>query len=128
MIDEKTGLIICTNFSNGKKHDFQLYRDSKLNIKEEIKQLADSGYQGINELHKNTDIPLKNTKHNKLTKEDKQENKELSKVRIKVENVIGDLKVLKILSERYRNRRKRFGLRFNLVAGLMNFEAENRNI
>ena len=32
------------------------------------------------------------------------------------------LKVFRILSERYRNRRKRFGLRFNLIAGLYNFE------
>jgi hypothetical protein len=27
-----------------------------------------------------------------------------------------------IVSERYRNRRKRFGLRFNLIAGIYNFE------
>jgi len=26
------------------------------------------------------------------------------------------------LAERYRNRRKRFGLRFNLIAGLYNYE------
>ncbi|MBT7069454.1 MAG: IS5/IS1182 family transposase, partial [Anaerolineae bacterium] len=30
--------------------------------------------------------------------------------------------VFRILSERYRNRRKRFGLRFNLIASLYNFE------
>lgn len=29
---------------------------------------------------------------------------------------------LKILSERYRNKRKRFGLGFNLIAGICNFE------
>ncbi|MBT7070475.1 MAG: IS5/IS1182 family transposase, partial [Anaerolineae bacterium] len=38
------------------------------------------------------------------------------------EHVIGKLKVFRILSERYRNRRKRFGLRFNLIASLYNFE------
>ena len=32
------------------------------------------------------------------------------------------LKVFHILSERYRNRRRRFGLRFNLIAGLYNYE------
>ncbi|MBT7069820.1 MAG: IS5/IS1182 family transposase, partial [Anaerolineae bacterium] len=37
-------------------------------------------------------------------------------------HVIGKLKVFRILSERYRNRRKRFGLRFNLIASLYNFE------
>jgi hypothetical protein len=39
-----------------------------------------------------------------------------------VENVLGRLKVFRILCSRYRNRRRRFGLRFNLIAGLYNFE------
>jgi hypothetical protein len=32
------------------------------------------------------------------------------------------LKIFRILAERYRNRRKRFGLRFNLIAAIINFE------
>ena len=31
-------------------------------------------------------------------------------------------RVLHILSERYRNRRKRFALRFSLIAGICNFD------
>ncbi|MBI4854299.1 MAG: IS5/IS1182 family transposase, partial [Acidobacteria bacterium] len=34
----------------------------------------------------------------------------------------GRLKVFRILSEHYRNRRKRFNLRFNLIAGIYNYE------
>ena len=52
----------------------------------------------------------------------KKANRELSQQRIFVEHVIGKLKVFRILSERYRTRRKRFGLRFNLIASLYNFE------
>jgi hypothetical protein len=47
---------------------------------------------------------------------------EISKKRIFVENVMGAVKYFKILARRYRNRRKRFGLRFNLMAGIYNFE------
>ena len=36
--------------------------------------------------------------------------------------MIGSLKRFRILGDRYRNRRKRFGLRFNLIAGIYNFE------
>ncbi|HEV2601212.1 MAG TPA: IS5/IS1182 family transposase, partial [Candidatus Babeliales bacterium] len=36
--------------------------------------------------------------------------------------VIGMIKRFKIVSDKYRNRRKRFGLRFNLIAGICNFE------
>ncbi len=32
------------------------------------------------------------------------------------------LKIFRILAERYRNRRKRFGLRFNLISAILNFE------
>jgi hypothetical protein len=32
------------------------------------------------------------------------------------------LKIFNSLADRYRNRRKRFGLRFNLIAGLYNYE------
>jgi hypothetical protein len=42
--------------------------------------------------------------------------------RIVVEHVIGRLKVFRILSERYRNRCRRFNLRFNLIAGIYNYE------
>jgi hypothetical protein len=38
-----------------------------------------------------------------------------------VENVIGKLEVFRILP--YRNRRKRFGLRLSLVAGIFNYLA-----
>ncbi|MDR1941664.1 MAG: IS5/IS1182 family transposase, partial [Endomicrobium sp.] len=46
----------------------------------------------------------------------------ISKFRVKVENVIGKIKRFHIISHRYRNRRKRFGLRFNLIAAIHNFE------
>ena len=40
----------------------------------------------------------------------------------KIEDVIRKVKIFRILGERYRNRRKRFGLRFNLIASLYNLE------
>ena len=50
----------------------------------------------------------------------KEENRLLSSKRIFCEHVIGKLKIFRILKERYRNRRKRFGLRFNLISALYN--------
>jgi len=46
----------------------------------------------------------------------------LARQRIFVEHAIRKVKVFRILSERYRNRRKRFALRFNLIASLYNLE------
>ena len=67
-------------------------------------------------------MPKKSSKKNPLTQDDKKKNKELSSERVTNENVIGMIKRFKIVADRYRNRRKRFGLRFNLIAGIYNFE------
>jgi hypothetical protein len=84
--------------------------------------LTDTGYLGLNKIHANSKLPKKKTKKRPLTKEDKAENKKLSSQRVINENVIGMLKRFKIIADKYRNRRKRFGLRFNLIAGIYNYE------
>ena len=91
-------------------------------IREDINCLGDKGYQGIQNYHKNSLTPKKKTKKSILTIEDKQINRELSRLRIIAEHINRKLKILRILSEKYRNRRKRFGLRFNLIAGIYNYE------
>ncbi len=67
-------------------------------------------------------MPKKRSKKNPLTPQDKMLNRKLSSDRVLNENVIGMIKRFKITSDRYRNRRKRFGLRFNLIAGIYNME------
>lgn len=99
-----------------------MFEESEVRLNKKIKLLADTGYQGINKIVKNSETPNKKPRNKKLTKDRKKENKELSSKRILVENVIDSLKIFRILSERYRNRRKKFGLRFNLIAGIYNFE------
>lgn len=91
-------------------------------LNKELEVLADSGYQGLGKLHAKSKTPEKKPKRGQLTKEAKRANRELSCRRIVVENVIRSLKIFRILAERYRNRRKRFSLRFNLIAGIYNFE------
>ena len=84
--------------------------------------LADLGYLGLEKLHVHTCLPVKATKHHPLTYEEKQANRILARRRLRLEQIIGRLKVFRILSERYRGRRKRFSLRFHLVAGIYNSE------
>ena len=85
---------------------------------------TDTGYQGITKLHGNSVLPKKRSKKRPLTPQDKKTNRAISRDRVTNEHVIGHLKRFKILSDRYRNRRKRFGLRCNLIAGICNFELE----
>ncbi|CIP08516.1 transposase [Streptococcus pneumoniae] len=59
-----------------------------------------------------------------VTAEDKAYNHALSKERSKVENIFAKVKTFKMISTTYRNHRKRFGLRMNLIAGIINHELE----
>jgi IS5 family transposase len=113
--------VMCTAHGRGRVHDFALYKQSRLKPHENLELLADSGYQGISKLHGKSRTPKKRSKKRQLTDEERRTNRELSQRRIVVENVIRSLKIFRILLERYRNRRKRFSLRFNLIAGLYNF-------
>ncbi|MDR2927315.1 MAG: transposase, partial [Cytophagaceae bacterium] len=59
-------------------------------------------------------------KRNPLTKEDKKQNRRISSMRITIENIIRDVKIFRMIAEKYRNRRKRFALIFNLIAAIYN--------
>lgn len=91
-------------------------------LRQELICLGDKGYQGIKKYHKNSLTPKKKPRKSVLTLEDKRHNRKLAQLRIIGEHVNRKLKIFRILSDRYRNRRKRFGLRFNLIAGLHNDE------
>ncbi len=122
IVNQKTRAILATDFAIGSQHDFQIFKQSRLALASHIRSLADSGYLGISKIHANSQIPAKKSKLHSLTPAQKDSNRRLSKERILVENVICRLKVFRILSERYRNRRKRFSLRFNLIAAIYNLE------
>jgi hypothetical protein len=77
---------------------------------------------GIHKLHSNSQVPKKKPRNGELTDLDKKRNRELARKRVVGEHINRRLKIFKILADRYRNRRKRFGLRFNLIAGLYNYE------
>lgn len=106
---------------------------------------VDSGYQGIADLHINTNIPKKKArrpnqtkeekkkaKKNKLSKaerkqakllllskEDRLNNKNLATQRVGIEHINRQLKVFKIIQQTYRSH-QRFEMRATLVAAFVN--------
>jgi IS5 family transposase len=121
-VNQKTKEIICVVIAKGKVHDFRVWKNSRVSVGEKTELLADKGYQGIKKIHANSRTPFKKRKKQPLSKEQKKFNKQLAKERIVVEHIHRRLKIFRILSSRYRNRRRRFGLRFNLIAGIYNYE------
>jgi hypothetical protein len=76
-------------------------------------------------IHPHSQTTVKKTKLHLLDTEQKASNRELSRKRIVIEHIFCKLKVFRILRERYRNRRKRFVLRFSLIAAVYNMERTN---
>ena len=116
------GRIVSLDISVNYCHDMKLFKISRRNIGQAGKILADSGYQGIMKMYSQAQTPRKSSKLKQLTLEDKSYNHVLPKERIKVENIFAKVKTFKLFSTTYRNLRKRFGLRMNLVAAIINRE------
>jgi DDE superfamily endonuclease len=123
VICSQTKEIICTTVDKGRKHDFRVFKESEVSLCTADQIQADSGYQGIQKLYPAaSQLPFKHTKTKGLTKAQKKHNRHLAADRVVIEHVIRELKIFKILAYPYRNRRKRFLLRLNLIAGLYNYE------
>ena len=122
LVNLKDGSIIALAFSNGRKHDFRLFKESRVHILPETLLEADTGYWGLANLHANSSLPPKRSKKHPLTKQERRESRIISSQRILVEHTIRFVKRFCILSECYRNRRHRFALRFSLIAGICNFD------
>ena len=128
IIDLKSKKIICLASGKGRVHDFKIFQNSGVRVGDLIKIIADKGYQGIAKIHKLSETPIKKKKGKKLSKEEKQYNKLLNRLRVVVEHVNRRLKIFRILSSTYRNRHRRFGLRANLIAGIYNYELETKEL
>lgn len=122
IINQETGEIICTFFGKGRCHDFSLFKASGIHFHPETQGLHDSGYQGIDQFHSNSYTPKKKHKNRELSILEKDYNRFLAKQRIGIEHINRRLKIFKIFGDRYRNRRRRYGLRCNLLAAIYNYE------
>ena len=122
LVEFETGQIICTAQDTGKTHDFKLLKRSRLPFVSSQLCLADRGYQGFAKCHPGACTPTKKPRLQPLPEAEKEHNQALARLRVRVEHTIRRFKIFRIFSGRYRNRRKRFGLRINLIAGLLNYE------
>jgi len=83
----KSAQIVATAFCHGSKQDFQLFKDDACEFSEQLRILADVGYQGMMEFHENSQTPFKKSKYHALTKREKQSNRGLARKRIVIEHI-----------------------------------------
>ena len=97
---------------------------STLNVNPLTLVLADSGYRGLDKVHSNSKYPLRHKEDKARMPDDERHkyNKSISSPRMKIEHIVGRIKRFKIVAERYRNKLRNFGLRFNLICGIVNLD------
>ena len=111
----------------GKRHDKKLADESIYQLPKGSYLLQDTGFQGF-ELENILILqPKKKPRGKELTKEEKQVNQDISRVRVRIEHVMSGIKRSRIVKDRNRNWLKGFRDQVMLIAcGLHNLRLKFR--
>ncbi len=123
IITTQEGRIVSVSKSApGSVHDITIRRRGPP-LPENARGHADSGYQGYQKDHPALEIPYKKSKKKLLTKDEKEYNHALSRLRIRVEHAFARMKRFRILSDRYRYPRPKHTAKFAIIASIANIMA-----
>ena len=117
-------LLIFTRAYPGKRHDKGVLNDEAWvhYIPDGVKIQGDLGFLGLQNEFVNVEIPHKKPKGEKLTDEQKEENRALASERVVCEHAFAGVKRYRIAAEVYRNRKEGFDDdSIFTAAGLWNF-------
>ncbi len=108
----------------GSHHDYRIYKSKHPTLSKVVFQFFDLGYVGVEKDFKNqiSVLPYKKKKGKKLTAQQKAYNKTQSKIRIKVEHAIAQIKKFRISSEVFRNKLSRHDTISEIVCGIVNYK------
>lgn len=88
----------------GSVHDKKICDEENLLFNKHIYLYVDLGFIGLTSETATIMIPYKNKKNKELSKEQKEYNKMVSKQRVKIEHIIGNVKINRKVKEKFRGR------------------------
>jgi hypothetical protein len=107
---------------NGSVHDKKICDEQPLKLPTGINLWQDTGFVGHTPIGINIQMPMKKPKGKELTKDQKEQNREISRFRVLVEHAICGAKRCRIVKERLRCHKDKFNdLVMVLACGLHNF-------
>lgn len=124
LADEKKRILVLTPTKSARRHDKRLADKQNLfqSLPETVAAWLDTGFQGVQKLHRNTCIPVKRRRTHPLTEEEKGNNRLISSFRVIAEHAICGMKRYNCLRYSYRNKKKKLDDTFALLsAGLWNY-------
>jgi hypothetical protein len=96
-------VIFLTETVGGRKHDKKLADEAEYILPKGSRLLQDAGFQGFSVDNVSTIQPVKKQKGKELTYEEKERNKKISRIRIRIEHVISSIKRYRIVKDTFRN-------------------------
>ena len=133
------GVILQTSTAvEGSRHDFAIFKESAPAFPENLphgqgiepneqclrhlKYMADSAYAGMERIvsQRGARVSRKRKPGKELTPAEKEYNRALAKIRIRVEHAIRRVKVFRVMGDRCRNPRKKYASINDIVYGLVN--------
>jgi len=114
-------VIFLSETFEGKMHDKKIADEQPIEFEKETELLQDSGFVGFRPKNAKIRQPFKNTKLNKLTYDQKAENRDQASKRVRVEHALSGVKRLRIVKDVYRNHREgMIDLSMQVACGLHN--------
>ncbi len=127
IVDQQNQILFLSSTYPGSVHDKKLADEAGHCYPNETVLIEDLGYQGYELDNISVLIPHKKPKNGELTQQQKQENTDLSRIRVPVEHVIGGVKRINIVKEKIRLRFKEVRDQVMLIAcGLHNLRTAAR--
>jgi DDE superfamily endonuclease len=121
--------ILAISTDTGSIHDFKMFKESNIwkysLIQNASNKEFDLGFLGVKAYLPDAKLPHKNSKLQKLTTVQKQENTVLAQSRIKIENINREIKIFRICKETRRHKQKKHNLFWTLICGVVNFKLVN---
>lgn len=104
VISERGGKVeFLSDTYEGKKHDKKIADEEGYEFPEGSTVWQDTGFQGFAPTGVNIKQPKKKPRNGELAVEEKEKNREISKVRVEVEHQIGGIKRCQIVVQKFRN-------------------------
>ena len=103
IINEQCQIVLLTFTCEGKKHDKKVSDEAGFELPARSFLYQDTGFQGFALENVIIMQPKKKPKGKELTQEDKDNNRQISSVRVRVEHAIGGVKRYRIVKDKIRN-------------------------
>ena len=125
--DERKYIHYMSKTKSGRRHDKRIADKENLitGLPRDIALWTDTGFQGAKKQHDKTVMPVKATKNNPLTQNQKENNRLISSFRVVSEHAIGGFKRFRAAADIYRNKLPNFDdLMTEVSIGLWNFHLQ----